>query len=258
MLMYCFGKQTAEYPWSKELEEGLQNFIAWGAVATNVRLLFHLCVYSSKLRQIMTVIVESILDMFAFGFMLYFVIFTTSVSMFVLNDGTDGGTWDKSFANVFADQYQILFIGTTDDMYQMRESTRILYVVETNILIIVCLNILISVVTDNYDLVMQRMEATDCRFRAELMDEIESLMHWKRKSGYEKYIVHTYYAESYTPGQGDSEHGKFRMLKQQISNMHVEWKRKIRMIQEMIEKPMNKKLDEIESRNADMIRALEQ
>lgn len=44
-----------------------------------------------------------------------------------------------------------------------------LYALGAFLINIVCLNILISVVTDNYDLVMQRMVAEDCRFKAKQM-----------------------------------------------------------------------------------------
>lgn len=56
IIIYCFSKFTSPYPWGKEEEEELQRFLAFGAFFMNVRLLFHFCVISEKLRQIMTVI----------------------------------------------------------------------------------------------------------------------------------------------------------------------------------------------------------
>lgn len=181
--------------------------------------------------------------------MLYFFIFAMTVSTFALQDNDAS---KKSFAEMLCAQYQILYVGTEDDMFRMRESTMILYVLETNILIIVCLNILISVVTDNYDMVMQKMEATDCHFRANLMDEIESLLVWRRSYGYEQYIVYAYYADAYAAGGGDDEHGKFRMLKQQISSVHIDLKQKMERIHKTIKDNMKDRLDTIEAQNKEI------
>lgn len=52
-----------------------------------------------------------------------------------------------------------------------------LYMVGTFLINIVCLNILISVVTDNYDLVIQRIEAEDAKFKANKLLSIEA-RHW--------------------------------------------------------------------------------
>ena len=86
--------------------------------------------------------------------MMYFFVFMMSVSNFPLQAEEERNDTYGSFEKVFADHYNVLFIGTTEEFHKMRFETQVLYVVETNFLIIICLNILISVVTDNYDTVI--------------------------------------------------------------------------------------------------------
>ena len=75
---------------------------------------------------------------------------------------------------------------------------------------------MISVVTDNYDMVMQKIVAIDCQYRAQLMYEVESVMSWNRNKGIEKYLFHAYFTGENTTSEGDEMHGKFRKLKNQI------------------------------------------
>ena len=56
-----------------------------------------------------------------------------------------------------------------ENMENQKPSLVILYIGGTFVINIVCLNILISVVTDNYDIVIQRKEAEDCKYKAEKM-----------------------------------------------------------------------------------------
>ena len=56
-----------------------------------------------------------------------------------------------------------------------------MYVIGTCLINIVCLNILISVVTDCYDLVMQRIESEDFKFKAGRLLIFETLQNYYNK-----------------------------------------------------------------------------
>lgn len=155
--------------------------------------------------------------------MLYFFVVIISISNYALQEQTP--EVNKTFGHVLTDQYNILYIGTVDEFYEMRWETQILYIVETNFLIIICLNILISVVTDNYDIVIQRIVSIDCQYRAKLMSEMESLMFWRRDKGYERYVVHAYQADQQQDGAMDEMQGKFRMLKNKILETGLDLKK---------------------------------
>lgn len=60
--------------------------------------------------------------------------------------------------------------------YERNFTQNVLYVLSTNLLNVICLNILISIVTDNYDNVMQKFEATDALFKLDLILNSELLI----------------------------------------------------------------------------------
>lgn len=62
-----------------------------------------------------------------------------------------------------------MFGENIEDFQKQKPAVVFLYVTGTFLINIVCLNILISVVTDNYDLVIQRIIAEDCKFKARKM-----------------------------------------------------------------------------------------
>lgn len=55
-------------------------------------------------------------------------------------------------------------------------------------MIIICLNIVISVLCDKYDMVMQRIDAMNLLTRAQIMHEAESTILFKNEKGYDNYI----------------------------------------------------------------------
>lgn len=55
------------------------------------------------------------------------------------------------------------------NLHEQSSALIFLYISGTFLINIVCLNILISVVTDNFDRVMQRIEAEDCKIKAKKM-----------------------------------------------------------------------------------------
>ena len=75
----------------------------------------------------------------------------------------------RKFGYIYASEYQQMFGENVEDFSKQKPAVIFLYVCGTFLINIVCLNILISVVTDNYDMVIQRMEAEDCKFKAKKM-----------------------------------------------------------------------------------------
>lgn len=73
------------------------------------------------------------------------------------------------FGLSIAQEYQQVFGENIENFNKQKPAVIFLYVIGTILINIVCLNILISVVTDNYDLVIQRIEAEDCKFKAKKM-----------------------------------------------------------------------------------------
>ena len=61
-------------------------------------------------------------------------------------------------------------------MAQEKGSVIFIYLMGTILINIVCLNIIISVVTDNYDIVMQRIDAEDSKYKAEKMETYHRIM----------------------------------------------------------------------------------
>lgn len=67
---------------------------------------------------------------------------------------------DRFQTNIF-DEYQQVFGENQEDLADQKPSIITMYMLGTFLINIVVLNILISVVTDNYDIVMQRIAAED-------------------------------------------------------------------------------------------------
>lgn len=204
---------------------------SFGAFNVNIRALYYARVFLKKLGTIMAVIDESIIDLTEFIGLLYFFIFTMSVSQFAMYPE------QPHFWLSFTQKYNLLFVGSEKDPYTMRPAEFVLYFVETNFLIIICLNILISVVTDKYDIVMQRIHAINLKTRAQMMHEHESLLFWRRDAGHKEYIFFAYYTEkesnSYTDNVmgDDALQGKFKQLKDQLVNNHIDVKNKIKRVE---------------------------
>lgn len=105
----------------KYREKLLERMISCGSFICNIRLFFHLTVFSRELRQIVTVITQSIFQLKYFIFMLYFFVLIISISNYALQVQTP--ELYKSFGHVLTDQYNILYIGTVDEFYDMRWET---------------------------------------------------------------------------------------------------------------------------------------
>lgn len=96
----------------------------------------------------MTIIDESIKYILGYIILLYFFIFIISISFFALSEK------ETSFINSYLEQYDVLYAGNQTNIKKMRFAALIIYFLQTNFMIIICMNIVISVLTDKYDMVM--------------------------------------------------------------------------------------------------------
>ena len=96
----------------------------------------------------MTIIDESIKYILGYIILLYFFIFIISISFFALSDK------ETNFINSYLEQYDVLYAGNQTNIKKMRFAALIIYFLQTNFMIIICMNIVISVLTDKYDMVM--------------------------------------------------------------------------------------------------------
>ena len=100
-----------------------------------------------------------------------------------------------------------------------KRSLIIIYLMGTILINIVCLNIIISVVTDNYDLVMQRIDAEDSRYKAQKMEAYHRIMNFLKgilkKFNFgdtaKQYLVVVNYKE-HKAKSTNTQNGKFKAL----------------------------------------------
>ena len=146
-----------------------------GILLTNIRAMFYLAVFSKSIRTIMTMFNTSFLNMGPFLFILYLFVTTISLSRYVING-------QKEFDEILKESYQLLF-GENPDK---NDSTGqwVMYIVSSNLVVIVGLNLLISIVSDNYEKVQTRIKAIDYKQRVAMLIEFEKIMFWKRDSGF--------------------------------------------------------------------------
>ena len=89
-----------------------------------------------------------------------------------------------------------------------------------------CLNILISIVTDNYDNVQQRIQAIDFTRKASMLYDNEVLMKGMRDETQPKYLFQISYADKPPTEEAEEQqlNGKFRQIKMQVTQNHKEMK----------------------------------
>jgi hypothetical protein len=114
-------------------------------VVSNTRCMFHLTVFSPSFRAMMTVIVNAFIQLSSFLLILLMFVFILAISQYPFVDPQVG------FFETIMKSYLIMFGENPPRLANEQGSLIVLYVVGTSLIVIVCLNILISVVTDNYD-----------------------------------------------------------------------------------------------------------
>lgn len=92
------------------------------------------------------------------------------------------------------------------------------YLIHTNVINVICLNILISIVTDNYDNVQSRMNAIDLKEKASILLQHELIMRWNYELFNPQYLFLIRYKKEGIDGFGgdDEWQGKMRALKNSV------------------------------------------
>lgn len=121
------------------------NVLCLGVFLSNTRCMFHLTVFSPSFRAMMTVIVNAFIQLSSFLLILLMFVFILAISQYPFVDPQVG------FFETIMKSYLIMFGENPPRLANEQGSLIVLYVVGTSLIVIVCLNILISVVTDNYD-----------------------------------------------------------------------------------------------------------
>ena len=80
----------------------------------------------------------------------------------------------------------------------------IFYILGSNVIVVISLNILISIVTDKYDNVLMKLRAIDMKHQAQIMLEQEIFLFWNRQKVSYGHLFILRYKES---GGGDSGMG---------------------------------------------------
>lgn len=121
---------------------------------------------------------------------LYMLLFINGLCNFVVD--TNSTFWPS-----FTASYQTMFGENLENMETEKTSRQALYFIFTNLINIIILNILISIVTDNYDNVNQRILAIDYTKKAAMMYEYEVLFRQccKKKKDIPKYLFLISYAD---------------------------------------------------------------
>lgn len=110
---------------------------------------------STKLRTTWLIIENSLVKAFQFMIIPFLFMINFAICRFI-NDDEPFPIYHR-FSRIFGEEYQQIFGENIADFHKQKPVIMLLYILGTLVINIVCLNILISVVTDNYDLVMQRI-----------------------------------------------------------------------------------------------------
>lgn len=156
---YVFTHSSDEY---EEIRSKQYQSIGIFLILTN--LILQLANLSKTLRTIWIIIENSFMQVLKYMFIpaLFLLNFTFAKTIIYM----DGHPFEHRFKMLLGGEYQQIFGENVENLPNQKLTMIFLYVFGTYLINIVCLNILISVVTDNYDLVIQRVEAEDYKFKA--------------------------------------------------------------------------------------------
>lgn len=124
-----------------------------------------------------------------------------------------------SLASSFAATYMVLF-GEYPDLQNLSEIKWALLFLQTVAVNIVFLTLLIQLVANAFDRMKRIEQATDLKYMASMMLEVELNQSWNRKKGYKRYIHWVKYAEGEDRGP-EEWHGKVRAVQDMIGDTNA-------------------------------------
>ena len=211
------------------------DILSIGVFLLNIRLVQVLAVLSKNFRGTLTIFSQATIDIVYFLIFLYVFILFLAVSKHILKDDPKEGDPPLNLVSTLVGAYQIMF-GENPDTSDIVEGNSIkfefwFYLIHTNTINVICLNILISIVTDNYDNVQSRMNAIDYKQKAAILLQHEQVMYWNREVYDPQYLFLMRYKKDGIDGfSGDEEwQGKMRSLKNSVM-----------MVQEVVTKKVEK------------------
>lgn len=191
----------------------IKNILCFSVLLLNIKLCLGLAVFSKKFRGTITIFTSAMFDMVSFLSFLYSVIIFLAISNFVIApEGTH-------LVPTLINQYLAMF-GNNPAMKELIDEndntvkTRLIfYLIGSNVIVVIALNILISIVTDNYDNVQTRMNAIDQKEKASILLANEYLMIWNRDIKDKQYLFIVRYKGTDLDNLEDEWQGKMRTLK---------------------------------------------
>lgn len=131
--------------------------LCYSVFFTNMRLIYHISIFYKELRTMLMIISISIVGLFSFIIVLYGFLMVMALCQYVLIEDNSVDFYSTLFST-----YTVIF-GENRDWDSIKSSTPkiLLYLMSTNFVIIVCLNIVISIVTDSYEEVRTKVKTYD-------------------------------------------------------------------------------------------------
>ena len=179
-----FGNHDAHI---KSEKPCLKEFLAFTALCLDITLLGHFAIFSKDLRMMITVIVESCRSLKVFLMIFYYTISSIAISSYTASsndkDSSFQKAWYATYTQVFGENLEFNDVSKSWSGF-------INYMLMTNIVIIIFLNVLISIVSDNYARITGQMACTDSQFQARLLEDAENIRAvFKQKcKGHKQYL----------------------------------------------------------------------
>ena len=200
------------------------DILSIGVFLLNVRFVQVLGVLSKKFRTTLTIFQLASKDIVTFLIFLYTFILFMAISKHMLKElPTEKDKKLELIPSIVA-AYQVMF-GENPETAELTAANSndwkfdfLFYLIHTNVINVICLNILISIVTDNYDNVQSRMNAIDLKEKASILLQHELIMRWNYELFNPQYLFLIRYKKEGIDGFGgdDEWQGKMRALKNSV------------------------------------------
>lgn len=149
VFMYLYSATTPKNEWDEELDK--QN-LSIGVFLNLGNFILQVAWLTKKLRTTWLIIENSIVK--AIQYMVIPLMFLVIFALCKFINDSEPFPVDERYGLIFGQEYQQMFGENMEKFNKQKPAVIVLYILGTFLINIVCLNILISVVTDNYDLVI--------------------------------------------------------------------------------------------------------